>query len=84
MSSAHEADEQTVYDGRPSLSFESLSNPISGANEHVLGVESDLLDFGEFHDGAADVHANSRMNATCGNLSKKYVLRMYSVLMTNS
>lgn len=29
------------------------------------------LDFGEFHETTADVHPNSLMNATCGNLSKK-------------
>lgn len=59
-------------------------NPITGApiSEHddsQLGfvphymIDSDSLDFGEFHDGAADVQANSLMNATCGILSKQYI-----------
>lgn len=40
----------------------------SSAGGGVLGQN---LDFGEFHETTADVHPNSLLNATCGNLSKK-------------
>lgn len=80
FSSANENAELNAHDD----GFISMMNPITGvpilANEkdeinlgfvpHYM-IDSDSLDFGEFHDSAADVQANSRMNASCGILSKK-------------
>lgn len=80
FSSANENAELNAHDD----GLISMMNPITGvpilANEkdeinlgfvpHYM-IDSDSLDFGEFHDSAADVQANSRMNASCGILSKK-------------
>lgn len=78
---------ENADDGKPLLGYDTLMNPITGVpipaadqNENILDfapqfmVDLDSLDFGEFHDGAADVQANSFLNATCGILSKKYVM----------
>lgn len=61
-------------------SNENFINPITGSpfpNEDIgfgdeaFNVLGQNLDFGEFHETTADVHPNSMLNASCGNLSKK-------------
>lgn len=86
LSSSDEDAEHAAQYGRPLQSGidDNLVNPITGVpvypsdqSETNLGfvpqfmIDSDTLDFGEFHNSAADVQANSLMNATCGILSKK-------------
>lgn len=53
-------------------------NAITGSpiNDHDIesddmGVLTNPIDFGEFHETTADVSSNSLLNAICGNLSMK-------------
>lgn len=59
-------------------------NPITGApvqddGHFANSIHIPSIDFGEFHDTTADVHPNNLLNATCGNLSKKYVSFIYNL-----